>query len=54
MLTALALNPTAQITLIIVGPDTAGQVAIGAGMFFQAGAAVAHGGLQRRWSRMAR
>lgn len=47
MLTALAVNPAAQIPLLVVGPGAAGQVAIGAGMLLQTCAAVAHGGLQR-------
>ncbi|MFI9042080.1 MFS transporter [Streptomyces sp. NPDC053726] len=47
MLTALALNPAAQIPLLIVGPGATGQIAIGAGMLVQTCAAVAHGGLQR-------
>jgi MFS family permease len=47
MLTALAVNPAAQIPLIVVGPGAAGQIAIGAGMLIQTCAAVAHGGLQR-------
>lgn len=47
MLTALALNPLAQIPLLIVGPGVGGQIAIGVGMVVQTCAAVAHGGLQR-------
>ncbi|WP_327356341.1 MFS transporter [Streptomyces sp. NBC_01304] len=47
MLTALALNPLAQIPLVVVGPGVGGQAAIGAGMLLQTCAAVAHGGLQR-------
>lgn len=47
MLTALALNPAAQIPLIVVGPGPAGQAAIGTGLLIQTGAAVAHGSLQR-------
>ncbi|MEU9396122.1 MFS transporter [Streptomyces sp. NPDC048324] len=47
MLTALALNPVAQIPLVLVGPGLGGQLAIGTGMVIQTCAAVAHGGLQR-------
>ncbi|MFD4173709.1 MFS transporter [Streptomyces anulatus] len=47
MLTALAVNPLAQIPLVLVGPGTAGQAVIGACLLIQTGAAVAHGGLQR-------
>ncbi len=47
MLGALALNPLAQLPLVLVGPGTTGQVVIGACLLIQTGAAVAHGGLQR-------
>ncbi|MCX4523568.1 MULTISPECIES: MFS transporter [Streptomyces] len=47
MLTALAINPLAQIPLVLVGPGTAGQAVIGTCLLIQTGAAVAHGGLQR-------
>lgn len=47
MLTALALNPLAQIPLVLVGPGATGQAVIGASLLIQTGAAVAHGGLQR-------
>jgi Na+/melibiose symporter-like transporter len=47
MLTALAINPVAQVPLLLAGPGLAGQVAIGTGMAVQTGCAVAHGGLQR-------
>ncbi|MCX4970883.1 MFS transporter [Streptomyces sp. NBC_00654] len=47
MLTALTINPLAQIPLVLVGPGTAGQAVIGACLLIQTGAAVAHGGLQR-------
>ncbi|PIB12273.1 MFS transporter [Streptomyces sp. HG99] len=47
MLGALALNPLAQIPLVLAGPGLGGQIAIGAGMVVQTGAAVCHGGLQR-------
>lgn len=47
MLTALAINPLAQMPLVLVGPGTAGQAVIGACLLIQTGAAVAHGGLQR-------
>ncbi|WP_406336309.1 MFS transporter [Streptomyces zaomyceticus] len=47
MLAALALNPLAQIPLILAAPGLAGQLAIGTGMVIQTCAAVAHGGLQR-------
>lgn len=47
MLTALALNPLAQLPLVLAGPGLAGQLAIGTGMALQTCAAVAHGGLQR-------
>jgi hypothetical protein len=47
MLGALALNPLAQIPLVLVGPGLGGQLAIGTGMIIQTGAAVCHGGLQR-------
>lgn len=47
MLTALALNPVAQVPLVLAGPGLGGQLAIGAGMVIQTCAAVAHGGLQR-------
>ncbi len=47
MLGALALNPLAQLPLVLVGPGTTGQVVIGACLLVQTGAAVAHGGLQR-------
>ncbi|MFF3356736.1 MFS transporter [Streptomyces sp. NPDC002917] len=47
MLTALALNPLAQIPLVFVGPGLGGQLAVGAGMVIQTCAAVAHGGVQR-------
>ncbi|MCX5555376.1 MFS transporter [Streptomyces sp. NBC_00038] len=47
MLTALALNPIAQVPLILAGPGLGGQLAIGTGMVIQTCAAVAHGGLQR-------
>ncbi|WP_405889766.1 MFS transporter [Streptomyces sp. NBC_00133] len=47
MLTALALNPLAQVPLVLAGPGLGGQLAIGSGMVIQTCAAVAHGGLQR-------
>ncbi|MGI5457671.1 MFS transporter [Streptomyces sp. CA-249302] len=47
MLGALALNPLAQIPLVLAGPGLGGQIAIGVGMVLQTGAAVCHGGLQR-------
>ncbi|WP_328844817.1 MFS transporter [Streptomyces sp. NBC_00258] len=47
MLGALALNPLAQIPLVLADPGLGGQFAIGAGMVIQTGAAVCHGGLQR-------
>lgn len=47
MLTALALNPIAQVPLVLSGPGLGGQLAIGTGMVIQTSAAVAHGGLQR-------
>ncbi|WP_216373048.1 hypothetical protein [Streptomyces tailanensis] len=47
MLGALALNPVAQIPLVVAGPGLGGQSAIGVGMVIQTGAAVCHGGLQR-------
>lgn len=47
MLGALALNPLAQIPLVVASPGLGGQIAIGTGMAIQTGAAVCHGGLQR-------
>lgn len=47
MLGALALNPLAQIPLVLAGPGLGGQLAIATGMVIQTGAAVCHGGLQR-------
>ncbi|MGW2051780.1 hypothetical protein ACWCPF_42615 [Streptomyces sp. NPDC001858] len=47
MLGTLALSPLAQIPLVLAGPGLGGQIAIGAGMVIQTGAAVCHGGRQR-------
>ncbi|MFJ1954556.1 hypothetical protein ACIOGT_25390 [Streptomyces microflavus] len=47
MLAALALNPLAQLPLVLVSPGTTGQAVLGLCLLIQTGAAVAHGGLQR-------